>query len=78
VSFWSELGRILAPAALRGAELVIERLSKHATPQRAHYYRSMRNHDGTWTNEEQCAYCPRVDPDRTLYTQPACPGYGRQ
>jgi hypothetical protein len=74
VTFWEKLATILAPLALRGAEFAVDHLSRHTVSRRPHYYRSVRRTDGSWVNDDQCGYCPRVDPLRRLYTDPPCPG----
>jgi hypothetical protein len=67
--------RAIVPLAVRVVELVLDRLGrpgKPPIPSVPHYYPSRRNDDGTWTNSDQCAHCPRVDPSHRLYTDPQC------
>jgi hypothetical protein len=66
--------RALAPLAVRAIELVLDRLDRpRANPTSVpHYYRSWRHEDGTWTTDDNCAHCPRVDPLHRLYTEPPC------
>jgi hypothetical protein len=67
--------RALVPLAVRVVELVLDRVEQQRASSSSsvpHYYRSFRHDDGTWTTDDHCAYCPRVDPLHRLYTDPPC------